>query len=507
VSADTVTIYRVLLSLIGIGLSFGYYLYYLRDRATPKRIYTAVLILCAVFGLYLYLELGPQFQLQRTTVKRMTNPHDFYHYYIGSKYFRELGYFDLYECSAVADQQQRKALRPDWKIRDLRTYRYRTISSLADRPRYCQELFSAKRWRSFGRDIEVLSGWLSPRGWNTALKDKGYNATPVWTMVAARFSNLVPLESAAGVFWLLSFDWVFSLAIFVGVGLAYGWRPALLVAVFFGLNSLSATGFVKGSLSRLDWLACLVLAVCLIKRGRYLPAGLLAGVSTSLRIFPGLFLVGLAFKAIWTVYRTRTVPRNYLQFFGAVAVSIGLLLGATALTSKGRARWQDFGTKITSHDRQIAGYRVGFKYAMLDVESTGRGKAREVFESAPKRAVWWTVQLLMLATVFVAAQRLRDHDTIALSFVCVYFLTAPTFYYYQMLVVPFLLFLPERSREGTGLGMAVFFGWNTLGYMMMQIWPLGFRLSHWLSWSLFGLSAWLVIAVLARGPETDPARS
>jgi len=260
VSADTVTFYRVLLSLIGIGLSFGYYLYYLRDRATPKRIYTAVLILCAVFGLYLYLELGPQFQLQRTTVKRMTNPHDFYHYYIGSKYFRELGYFDLYECSAVADQQRRKALRPDWKIRDLRTYRYRTISSLADRPRYCQELFSAERWRSFGRDIEVLSGWLSPKGWNTALKDKGYNATPVWTMVAARFSNLVPLESAAGVFWLLSFDWVFSLAIFVGVGLAYGWRPALLVAVFFGLNSLSATGFVKGSFSRLDWLACLVLA-------------------------------------------------------------------------------------------------------------------------------------------------------------------------------------------------------------------------------------------------------
>ncbi len=104
-SSDSILFFRVLLALIGIGLSFGFYLYYLRGNATRKTIYTSVLILCAVFGLYLYLELGPQFH--RTRVARIMNPHDFYHYYVGSKYYRELGFFDLYECSVIADQERR----------------------------------------------------------------------------------------------------------------------------------------------------------------------------------------------------------------------------------------------------------------------------------------------------------------------------------------------------------------------------------------------------------------
>jgi len=498
-SSDSILFLRILLSLIGIGLSFGYYVYYVRGNTTHRTIYTSVLVLCAVCALYLYLGVGPQFN--RTRVQRIMNPHDFYHYYIGSKYFRELGFFDLYECSVVADQERRRRLEPDWRIRDLRTYRYRSVSSLAGRARHCRSLFTTERWNSFADDVDVLSGWLPAANWNAVLKDKGYNATPVWTMVAARLSNLVPLDSAAGLLWLLSLDWLFTLTIFGAVCVAFGWRHALLVVLFWGVNFMSATGFVKGSLLRLDWLACLILALCLIKRGRYLPAGILAGLATSLRIFPGLFLVGLAAKAIYTVIRTRSLPRRYLHFFAASFVTVGLLMSVTALTSHGRERWSDFGTKITSHDRQIAGYRVGFKYAMLDAGSMPRAQAMKLFESAPKRRVWWLTQLLMLATVFVAAQRLRDHQTLALSFVCVFFLTAPTFYYYQMLVVPFMLFLPERPRDGTGLGMGVFFGWSVLGYTLGEMWPLGFELSHRLSWSLFGLSAFIATAALARNRE------
>ena len=100
----------------------------------------------------------------------------------------------------------------------------------------------------------------------------------------------------------------------------------------------------------------------------------------------------------------------------------------------------------------------------------------------------------------------------ALSFICVFFLTAPTFYYYQMLVVPFLMFIPGNRRDGHGLGMAVFFGWCALGFAMGLAWPLGFRLSHWLSWSLFWLCAFVAARVFAGGwngseaalPATDP---
>ena len=66
---------------------------------------------------------------------------------------------------------------------------------------------------------------------------------------------------------------------------------------------------------------------------------------------------------------------------GGFAVVVGLLVGLTSLTQHDRTRWADFTEKIQGHDKQIAGYRVGFKYAMLDPDLGNRTVLAEQFEA------------------------------------------------------------------------------------------------------------------------------
>ncbi len=500
-SFQSLTIIRILLALTGMGLAFGYYLYRQRDggRATPGRIYTAALVCCAGLGLYTYLGLGPQFR--NTTAVNVMNPHDFFHYYVGAKYHRELGYFDLYECSLIADHETTKSIDPTWRIRDLRTYGYRTAAQVTAHPQHCRSLFSNARWAEFKDDVRFISRLMAPSRWNEVLRDKGYNATPIWTRFIATLTDWAPLTSAVGLWGLLGLDYFYTAIAFVVVGLTFGWRNGLLVILFWGVNYMTSTDFVKGSVSRVDWVLCMLLALCLLQRGRHAWAGLAAGLATALRIFPVLFFVGLACKALHTVLRTRRLPREYLRFLAGFVASLGLLAGLTSLTGHDRERWRDFSVKIASHDQQIAGFRVGLKYALIE-PGPGAGSARKQLES--KQHIWWIAQTLMLAAVFLASRRLADHETLGVSFLCVFFLTAPTFYYYQMLVIPFMLFLPDLRRRAHAVGLAAFFGWCVLGYVLRLNWQLGLTLSHWLSWSLLGLCAVIVLVVLAAQHEGQP---
>jgi len=496
-SFNLITFIRILLSLVSMALASGFHRYGKGDDRR-EHVYTAVLLVCAAASFYFYLELGPQFR--NVSPRQIMNAHDFYHYYVGPKYHAEVGYFDLYECTAIADMEAGGPIEPRWNIRNLRTYRFQQAQTLARNSKRCRSLFTAERWESFKSDVRYFSGTMAPSRWHQVLKDKGYNATPVWTAFAAMLTNLIPLGSAAGLYALLSLDYLYAIAALLAVGLTFGRRNGLFVVAFWGVNYMSSTTFVKGSISRLDWLLLLVVALCLLRRKRHAGAGVLAGLAASLRLFPALFFVGLFFKCIWTVIRTRSLPRHYLRFGVAVLLTSGVLLGMTAATGAGRQDWRDFSVKIRGHDEQMAGYRVGFKYALADPDLTSPRRQLERIES--RKPVWWAAIGIVLALLFVAAPRVPDHHTMALSFACVFFVTAPTFYYYQMLVIPFMMFLPDRRRPALALGMTGFFAWCVLGYTMRLMWPLGIRLSHALSWSLVVLCAFIFLhAFLVFGKE------
>ena len=78
--------------------------------------------------------------------------HEFFHYYLGSKYVRELGYARLYECTAMAEVElgrQRRGARA-------RAARSRTTADHAGHaatcstdPEQCKSHFTPERWEAF----------------------------------------------------------------------------------------------------------------------------------------------------------------------------------------------------------------------------------------------------------------------------------------------------------------------------------------------------------------------
>jgi hypothetical protein len=213
---------------------------------------------------------------------------DTFHYYIGSKYFKELSYDRLYECVAVADAEEpglkrRVELR---KIMNLRTnMMVDTKDIMADPNGVCKVHFTAERWADFKHDVAYFRNHHDIKRWEEAQTDHGYNGSPVWNIVGTTLTNLSPISDNQ-VFFLTRIDPFFIVGIIFMSWWAFGWRTMCVALAVFATNFPSRFYWTGGSLLRWDWLFYLVGGVCLVKKERPLLGGFFLGYSTLLRIFP-----------------------------------------------------------------------------------------------------------------------------------------------------------------------------------------------------------------------------
>src|SRR6185503_1213065 len=117
---------------------------------------------------------------------------DTYHYYVGSKYFKEMSFDRLYDCASVADSEdpslrRRVELR---KIMNLRTNVLGSTTEILAHPELCKAPFTPERWQMFKKDIEYFRNRHGVKRWEEAQTDHGYNATPVWNIVGSTVANL-----------------------------------------------------------------------------------------------------------------------------------------------------------------------------------------------------------------------------------------------------------------------------------------------------------------------------
>lgn len=184
-----------------------------------------------------------------------------YHYYVGAKYFHEVGYFDLYECTITEAIPRR----------DLHTYHYRV-----DTPD-CTSTFTPERYEAFQQDIKS-SGF-----YQQALIDKGYNGTPTWTAVFGGLANLgiITPDNAHVVDIIALVTMIFTSIYFLG------WRKtayiALMILTFYGTIYR-----IWGHYAQWVWLATAIIGVILLEKKQTdnCVGAFLIGISTSLAIFP-----------------------------------------------------------------------------------------------------------------------------------------------------------------------------------------------------------------------------
>ena len=126
--------------------------------------------------------------------------HEFFHYYIAAKYFRELGYESLYDCTAYADREiateENRAPRITGYVRDLndvlgdKTYDAAIAHCQDDRRTH----FSDARWASFKSDLRELQHLAPDDWWNGVVYDAGFNPPPSWVLLGSAFANVIPIR-------------------------------------------------------------------------------------------------------------------------------------------------------------------------------------------------------------------------------------------------------------------------------------------------------------------------
>ncbi len=290
---------------------------------------------------------------------------DVYHYYVGAKYFPELGYDHLYDCAAVAQaEDEGTAALADRRIRDLTTNTVVFASDALTRPELCRGRFTPPRWSAFRDDVRVFRGLVGSE-WANAQLDHGFNATPVWTVAGRLVASAVP-ATPRGIAVLLSFDFILITLALALIFAGFGFEAGCVALIFFGTNTLSRFAWTGGAFLRFDWFFLSVAGLWALRRERYGLAGFALVYATLLRVFPGVLLLGLGLQAASELLRHRArAPLAHLKGLAlGGGLALLLLLPAAAALSGGVAAWQAFAANSRKYLATEAGNRLGLATAL-----------------------------------------------------------------------------------------------------------------------------------------------
>lgn len=446
--------------------------------------------------------------------------HDVAHYYLGSKYYAELGYTDLYTAMLRAEAENHENRFKAVEARDLKTYKRVHVRELLRQSEPVKARFGDDRWLQFRLDVEYFRSRLDSQ-YGKVLLDHGFNPTPVWALGGGQVASQVPAGSADGIFLISLLDPLLLLLTFAVVFRTFGLRAGLLTMIFFFTVFGSSFGWVGGAFLRYPWFFGVVGGFCALKARRYGVAGTLFAVATMLRVFPAFFVAPLAAKGLWTlIRRVRArarrpehlgyrpfgywLPSRYLRFGVAFAVTCAALFASTALLPRGLSHWTEFRDNMELHVRNIAPNVVGVTEVAAHGWTRQGMVTEDEFEALKVRRyrIHQTLQgalfFPLCGAVLWAARRRSDLDAVLLGLPLLLVGLSLAAYYYA-----FLVLLVIRFRDDAGR-LALIFGVEALSFALRLFEPSDGRLFVYRAIALFWLYVALWIAEQrGHGPGTD----
>ncbi len=417
---------------------------------------TAILTSLAALSLIVYFDF-----FSFHAGQRFVHLHELAHYYLGSKYYGELGHTDLYAAMLRAEIE----VYGDFQgtgARDLETNRVVPISRMEVPSQRAKAAFSAERWAEFRREVAFFRESLGER-YNRILLDHGFNPTPVWAMLGGTISSGVDVGSTFGRLSLVLLDLVLLAGLFAAIGSTFGRRTVLLALIYFSVIFGASFDWTGGALLRYPWLIGVGMGMCFLRRKRYLGAGAMFAVAAMLRVFPFVFVVPLAVKALAVVWRRRKLPRRYRAFFGGFAGAAAALFLATGMLPRGFDHWREFAANIALHARSPAANGIGLtdvlSYRGDAVDRSQGTMTEDAYEALKERRRYVRrvqLGLIFLPLVLVVARLSRwqtDLGTVWLALPLLFTGLTLSAYYYVMLLV--LVLVHRRSAGVLALLFAV----------------------------------------------------
>ncbi len=398
-----------------------------------------------------------------------------FHYYLGSKYFPELGYEGLYRCTLAATAEEGLAM-PE-RARDLRTNTLVSAASALPPPGECQARFGPSRWATFRADVAVFRGLAGPDYWQNIVQDHGYNATPTWGILGRLIGETVP-ASLRSLQLLAAIDVLLMAGTLAALRWGFGLRIACLGALFWGTQAASTFFWIGGSLLRQDWLFCSIAALALLRRGHPGVAGASLAYAALARSFPAVLFVGAAVVCVRHRVKHGAWRGDHRRFFlGAVVLSLVLLPASVAL--HGRDAWPAFARHIAMHDATPTSNRMGWKAIVSHtaagrlsvVTQNGQGDPFARWKQLREQRLAETIWLyrgglaLALATFVCVTWRLRTLSlAVALGACLLPVSLGLSCYYYSFLVVLVPLSRARRPLELAALVAALLSGVAAMKY-------------------------------------------
>jgi hypothetical protein len=376
--------------------------------------------------------------------------HDVAHYYLGSKYFAELGYGDIYIGMLRAEAELSDNHFKSIEARDLRTNALVHIRPLLRDSDRVKARFTPERWADFQLDVAYFLRGMGKQ-YGEILRDHGFNPTPVWSVVGGPLANLVPAGSARGIVLLCLLDPLLLAVMFALIAWAFGLETMLLamlyVCVFFGADF----GWMGGAFLRHVWLLGLVGSVCCLARGHAALGGGLLAVATLLRIFPAAFLWGLAGTAVWDFARRRRWPSVQVRAFAGFAVTAIALGAATLSLPRGTAHWREFRANMERHLEHTAYNTIGLTeilaYRGPAKPTTPEAAADDLGRRASlrKAQLLFALPLVLLGVALLARTQDRP-GAMALGAALPLFVGLNLAAYYWMFLLALLIAMRDRPR-------------------------------------------------------------
>lgn len=369
-----------------------------------------------------------------------------YHYYLGSKYFPELGYHDLYVATLAADEAGDDYWASIRTVRDLSTYEL--VSRSAAVAVYDPTLhFSDDRWRAFQRDVRALQGQREPERWRNIFRDRGYNPTPLWTALG-RLLTRAPADWLWALKLLCALDLLLLGVTFYQVDRVFGRRALAAALLFFTLSPVNE-GRIVGGLLQYDWFCALALGLCSLRQRRAGSAAVAFAYAAGTRVFPAVLLVSLGVPWIRRYVLHGRWPRSDRRLTAALALSAVTAFGLATLAGGGLGAWRSFASNIEQHSRahRLGQQRLGWAHAFtrdirtLDFSRPDLDDRRALFEQ--QKPLFVVSGMLLLGLWGVAVWRRNPGDAFLLGLVPFFALTVSSRYYWACLAL-----LPLLARPG-----------------------------------------------------------
>ena len=491
---------KVWLALAGIGLLLVWTVL----RPTVRRWILVALVLVASLT---YVRFGGRLLFQNT------DNYDLFHYYLNSKYFDELGYYDLYPAGILVDHENKGPFLPEgdkYLAQDESGHHWRPIEHALERGRVVKEKFTPERWEAFTHDALVLQrekGQFDGGLWKQMIQDHGFNGTPAWVAEARPLASIVPVEHKK----LLCLIDVGLLALGVlAIGWAYGVDAALWTTFFLCITYSTRWPTISWAYLRYDYVMSLLVALALIRKGRHFLAGIFAGHAAALRFFPAMYMFGPAAKGLFELLGGRLNKK-------LLALGLAFVLGAGAFVALGT--WTVGPLNVREHfenmmdhnsAEQLSSRRIGFALALpfrgdLEPKNITKAIKAETDEQKPLR---FGISFLVLAGFAWGLRNKRDDETFAYGWIPFFLLTTASYYYYVVRVVLIAFHAGEidrlRNRIGLGILLALeaMTNFNEVHFAGHRVFLVGC-----LAWGCFLYAlVMLVLLVLDRG-ETAKARA